>query len=123
MSTRAQIIIKDAETELWFYRHSDGYPETTGPSLKIFLDWLKKGLIRNNVSQTAGWLVILGAYEYGSIPVSYQIGIPSPEGWKVGAYEPCPPQRFGDIEYLYTVNLETQTIMVMDIATKKERFL
>ena len=30
MSTRANIIIKDARTTLYFYRHSDGYPECFG---------------------------------------------------------------------------------------------
>ena len=60
MSTRANIVIKDEYSELWFYRHSDGYPEGTLPTLTEFLDAVKAGLIRNNVSQAAGWLIIIG---------------------------------------------------------------
>lgn len=51
MSTRANIIVKDKHDTLWFYRHSDGYPEGTLPSLNKFLDMVKSGKIRDNVGQ------------------------------------------------------------------------
>ena len=43
MSTSASIIIKDKAIKLYFYRHSDGYPETTLTSLNKFLDKVKSG--------------------------------------------------------------------------------
>jgi len=64
MSTRAGVIIKDGHDELHFYRHSDGYPEGTLPTLEKFLNLVKEGKIRNNVDQAAGWLIIIGAEEY-----------------------------------------------------------
>ena len=121
MSTRAQIIITDGQDELWFYRHSDGYPEGTMPTLEKFLSWVKEGKIRNNVEQAAGWLVLIGAKEYSTELVSSSAGksewkekenlFEPPEGdrmtgWKCGAYEPCCPEMHGDIEYLYTVDLK-----------------
>lgn len=103
MSTRANIIIQSGDEKLWFYRHSDGYPEITEKSLEVFMGWLRSGLIRDNLGQASGWLIILGHTEYN-------VGaIPSDEsrpgmGWKVGAYEPTTGQH-GDIEYLYTIDL------------------
>jgi len=64
MSTRAGIIVKDGYDEIHFYRHSDGYPEGTLPTLEKFLDLVKKGFIRDNASQAAGWLIMIGADEY-----------------------------------------------------------
>ena len=64
MSTRASIIIKDEDEKLIFYRHSDGYPTGTMPTLNKFLELVKSGKIRDNVGQSAGWLIILGALEY-----------------------------------------------------------
>jgi hypothetical protein len=101
MSTRCQVVLKQGEKELWFYRHSDGYPEGVLPSLTKFVDWVREGKLRDNIGQNAGWLVVLGHDEYGS---------PSPDegekwrNWKVGAYEPCPClSEHGDIDYLYEV--------------------
>jgi hypothetical protein len=117
MSTRAQIIVKDEYGELWFYRHSDGYPECVRPQLEKLLKWVKEGRIRSNVEQAAGWLVIMGYQEY----LDYQKNSPPFEpatndntgmSWKVGAYEPCMPEEHGDIAYLYTVNLTEGTIKV-----------
>jgi hypothetical protein len=102
MSTRANIIIKDSfGDELWFYRHSDGYPEVTEKSLNKFVSWVDKGLIRNNTGQAAGWLIQLGHNEYkqGDTPV-----IDDFSGWKVGAYEPTQGLH-GDVEYVYTIDL------------------
>lgn len=113
MSTRAQIIIKDADDELWFYRHSDGYPEGTMPTLEVFLEYVKEGKIRDNVGQAAGWLVIIGHREYLDLDTEYA-GKPEPQktmmGWKVGSYEPCAPVQHGDIEHLYTIDLVTKEI-------------
>jgi hypothetical protein len=136
MSTRANVILKETykdsfgnekSEELFFYRHSDGYPEVTLQSLNIFMDWLKTKKIRNNLAQSAGWLVILGAIEYNSVPKFKTeepafkgakgygdittIEMPEDDGstWKVGAYEPT-TSIHGDIEYLYTINLTTKTL-------------
>ena len=132
MSTRANIIIKERfGHELWFYRHSDGYPEGTLPTLKKFLRWVKEGRIRDNAEQAAGWLIIIGAeeykdrhlnqnYPYGDNYIDYQGFIPSEPGpkemftWKVGAYEPAVGEH-GDIEYLYTVDLDTKQITYKEV--------
>lgn len=60
MSTRCNIIVKDGRDELIFYRHSDGYPEGAMPTLETFLALVKEGKVRSNVSQAAGWLILLG---------------------------------------------------------------
>jgi hypothetical protein len=125
MSTRAQVIITDESgDQLWFYRHSDGYPDGALPSLKQFITWVKEGKIRDNVEQAAGWLVMIGAKEYGkvhdwknntsrnkTIKELFEAG----EDWKVGAYEPSVPIEHGDIEYLYTLDLKSKTITYKDI--------
>lgn len=112
MSTRANILVKDKYDELWFYRHSDGYPEGAMPVLEKFLEWLKSGLIRDNVGQAAGWLILLGHREYDK-----QL-VPQVEdrylGWKVGSIEPTTAQH-GDIEWLYTIDLVTKTIDVKEV--------
>lgn len=108
MSTRANVIITGSYgDELIFYRHSDGYPSGTLPTLEKFLDYLKEGKIRDNVVQSSGWLVMLGNDEYGAGAA------PSGEifGWKVGAYEPTVGIH-GDIEYLYVIDLEAKTISI-----------
>lgn len=128
MSTRANIIIKDSfGDKLFFYRHSDGYPDGTMPTLNIFLDWVKSGKIRDNTSQSAGHLILLGAIEYGTIP-AFEKSAPlyegakekgkldtltAPSNWKVGAYEPTVGIH-GDIEYLYVIDLEKKTIDVIE---------
>lgn len=108
MSTRCQVIVKDEYSEVWLYRHSDGYPEVTKPSLEKFLSWVKDGKIRADAMQSAGWLVILGHQEYAEYRKATADG--SPGDWKVGAYEPCEPKEHGDIEYLYTVDLIKRTV-------------
>jgi len=121
MSTRANIKLTDNYDDvLWFYRHSDGYPSSTLPSLQIFVGWLNDGSIRGNVGQGGGWLIMAGAREYGTVR-NYEAGkvtetekiditIPI-EGWKVGAYEPTTDQH-GDIEYLYTIDMDKKTITI-----------
>ena len=92
------------------------------PTLNKFLDWVKEGKIRDNVEQSAGWLVLIGASEYDKMldptkhfeymkkptvlePIESKAGM----GWKCGAYEPCQCQH-GDIEYLYTIDLDKKEI-------------
>lgn len=129
MSTRCNVIIKDKFDELIFYRHSDGYPECTKPSLERFLKLVIDGTIRDNLGQAAGWLILLGAVEY-------QVMLPEwfpqahvkaynrdykktnivldelkPSDWQCGAYEPTTAIH-GDIQYLYVVDLETNTIHI-----------
>lgn len=106
MSTRANIVVTDNHTTLWFYRHSDGYPEGAMPLLEKFLDAVKSGAIRDNTSQAAGWLIVLGAQEYNE----YRTDIGD---WKVGNIEPTSGQH-GDIEYLYVINLKDKTIEIRD---------
>lgn len=110
MSTRANIVVKDQwGNKLWFYRHSDGYPEGALPLLAKFMQAVVNGEIRANVSQAAGHLIMLGAREYEGV---------YPQGcgmdWKVGAIEPTTAQH-GDIEYLYVLDLENKTIDVKTV--------
>lgn len=132
MSTRANIVLKESYSykaknglqreqtnELIFYRHSDGYPEGTLPTLNKFLEWLRKGKIRKDLSQSAGWLILLGAMEYDTIPkfktkdgyVRDTETITDPTDWKCGAYEPTTCIH-GDIDYLYEVDVVNCTVTV-----------
>jgi hypothetical protein len=126
MSTRCNIIIKDNRDQLIFYRHSDGYPDGALPTLKKFMQWVADGKIRSNVEQASGWLILIGAEEYGE-RYEKQPGSPGvyvkketltePDikddgmSWKCGAYEPS-VEIHGDIEYLYTLDLKNLTIRV-----------
>ncbi len=108
MSTRANIIIKDRNSKLYFYRHSDGYPECTMESLKGFCKMYNTQL-RSNVSQSAGWLILYGAVEYGFKGDLTDSSGNEFTGWKVGAYEPTTGIH-SDIEYLYIIDLEEGTL-------------
>jgi len=114
MSTRCNVLVKDKYSEQWFYRHSDGYPSVTAVSLQKFVNWLDKGIIRDNVSQGSSWLIIMGNTEY-SKDESRCTPEPSEEdecyGWKVGAYE-ITSCKHGDIEYLYTIDMHAKTVTV-----------
>ena len=123
MSTRSQVIIKDNIDEQWFYRHSDGYPSGNLPALYKFIKWFKQGKIRGNVEQSSGWLILIGAEEYGTMMDEKMQSIRKPtltepvgnnfESWKCGAYEICPcKRRHGDIEWLYTIDLSNETITI-----------
>lgn len=125
MSTRCNIIIKDEEDQLIFYRHSDGYPDGALPTLKKFMAWVKEGKIRDNVEQSSGWLILIGAKEYDSVYIGggkrelkTTLTEPDPadeiSGWKCGAYEPT-VSIHGDIEYLYTLDLQKLTITVQKV--------
>jgi len=130
MSTRANIIIRDGHDELIFYRHCDGYPEGILPSLNRFLDIVQRGKIRDNTGQAAGWLVLLGAIEYQTLPQgSFPEGHKSASNldttrvnsvldnlgndieWGCGAYEPT-TEIHGDIAYLYVIDLRTKRIHI-----------
>lgn len=105
MSTRANIKFVDEFGELWFYRHSDGYPEGTLPTLEKMVEGFKKGILRKNVEQSAGWLIVLGYQEYLE-PIGGRYS-----NWKVGAYEPA-AGRHGDIEFLYIFDLKESELRV-----------
>ena len=83
------------------------------PTLKIFLDLVKSGKIRNNPEQAAGWLIIIGNREYDSIfgwdGEKHEIKSFDVKDWKVGAYEPT-DDIHGDIEFLYEIDLDKKTI-------------
>lgn len=98
MSTRANIIIKDGKYKLYYYKHSDGYPEGTLPILNKFLDAVKSGDIRDNLSQACGWLTVFG---HEAMKDDYE--------WKVGWVEPTTGLH-GDVEYIYTIDLTAKTI-------------
>ena len=146
MSTRCNVVLQETwkfknekgeeETtteKIFFYRHSDGYPEGVRDTLLKFVDLINKKLIRNNPCQAGGWLIILGAQEYDYdwdydkepvyrnreskladyLPTKYEheyskYGI----GWKVGAYEPT-TDIHGDIEYLYTIDFSEFPVKCM----------
>jgi hypothetical protein len=118
MSTRANILLKDNHGgKLWFYQHSDGYPDGMLPTLEKFVKLLKDGIIRDNLGQAAGWLILFGAkqmaeYLEQSKYVDYNVKTIRSEpdskdsmyGWKAGFIEPTVGLH-GDIEYLYVINI------------------
>jgi len=133
MSTRASVKITDSfGDELWFYRHSDGYPEGTLPTLKIFCDWVREGRIRDNCGQACGWLILIGASEYSKVwrtvdgelkqvdkeTIMEPISGDSFMGWKCSSYEPATCAA-GDAEFLYTIDLDEKTISVECINSGK----
>ena len=136
MSTRANVIFTQSfsyrarnnrqvnrTVKQIYYRHHDGYPETVLPHLLKLTHWMRRGLIRRDTQQGSGWLMLFGIVEYQTIPPHettdnalgpvYGIveSIQEPKDWKVGAYEPTDSVH-GDINYLYTVDLVTLTILV-----------
>lgn len=143
MSTRCNVIIKDDIDKIIFYRHSDGYPEVTGESLKEFVKIYDNGA-RLCAMQSAGWLVIQGFQEYKTesydrktfkeyespilIDKNFKVSNYIKEkndgydGWKVGAYE-ITTQIHGDVEYIYTIDLVKKTLIVKDVHTKKSKKL
>lgn len=117
MSTRATIIVTDRYASLYFYRHSDGYPEGVEESLGRFCEMIKSGKIRNNINQAAGWLVVIGREEYlkGGY-LSEDAGM----AWKVGAYEPTNVVD-GFVEHVYTVDVRTGTYVHETINEYEDR--
>jgi len=109
VSTRANIVISDDQDELWFYRHSDGYPEGAQPMLDEFVKHVNAGHIRDNVEQASGWLIIMGHHEYDTRHAPEEFG--DGRDWKCGAIEPCTGQH-GDIEYLYRIDLSQKPVTI-----------
>jgi hypothetical protein len=127
MSTRANIEIKDSHESALFYRHSDGNPEETLPTLKLFMQYVADGEIRNNVAQAAGWLILIGAeerqkaYSYCKKTDKIETKIKTKKqslrpllDWRCGAYEPAQDMS-SDIEYLYILDLTKLTISVLEV--------
>jgi hypothetical protein len=118
MSTRANIVITDGEESLWFYKHSDGYPEGVMPILQKLLQWVNDDILRDNASQMSGWLILLGVLEYNNDTSCFErpfdINTFTPSKWKVGAYEPT-GGRHGDIAYLYTLDLSKRLISMQKV--------
>jgi len=147
MSTRANVVL--TETHVWeeksytenliFYKHSDGYPEGMMPTLEKFTDLMKDGVIRDNISQAGGWLIVLGAIEYQTLKEGLfpESGKPSyeqdnvkvieiletfiPNDWKVGSYEPT-TRIHGDIEYLYVIDMKEKEIKVYSVYSEEKKF-
>jgi hypothetical protein len=116
---------------LIFYKHSDGYPEGTLPLLNKLLKWVKDGRIRDNPSQAAGWLIIIGHREYANMVAQWRKADPSGtykghgsiltpgdkegHGWKVGSIEPTTCFH-GDIEYAYKIDLKAKKITYIKVS-------
>jgi hypothetical protein len=94
------------------------------------MSWVQEEKIRDNVEQAAGWLILIGAREYDEIytgegEIGYKkkpdLTVPGDKenhsGWQCGAYEfsTC---IHGDIEYLYTLDLNKLTIKVQKPVTR-----
>jgi hypothetical protein len=125
MSTRCNVVLKDYyqqngfvhEEKLHFYRHLDGYPSGVEETLTAFLNAVAKGVLRNNVGQSGGWLIILGALEYEvDQNAPFNADPDQMMGWKVGAYEPTLGLH-GDIEYLYEIDLMEPCITAFRVKT------
>ena|SRR3990167_5407432 len=109
MSTRANIIIKDARTTLYFYRHSDGYPEYCGKDLEKFVNNYSDNTYRDNVQQSAGHLIVRGYQEHNAAKAQYGSSYNKSFAWKVGNYEPTDTLHC-DVEYIYIIDLEHKTL-------------
>ena len=76
------------------------------------MEWVKAGRIRSNLSQAAGWLILLGNQEDGYsntlVPDSDKVS-----GWKAGAYEPAFLAAC-DADYTYVVDLATKDIRAFE---------
>lgn len=93
MATRSNILLQDEHTQLWFYRHWDGYPEGAMPLIAEFVRMVRDKKLRANPIQSGGMLILLGHKEYAEEDTG---------DWKVGSIEPTHCQHF-DIDYLYTI--------------------
>lgn len=118
MSTRALIILRDGRDTQYFYRHSDGYPDGVMPTLEKFMSYVRDKKTRDNVSQSAGWLIVVGMQEYanndfgrpdGSAPLNEAEPGGGVAGWKVGAYETTTTTNIG-ASYTYLLDLKSVTI-------------
>ena len=104
MSTRCNIVVRDGDDELWFYRHSDGYPESVLPDLEPLMERLREGSLRDNVSQFSGWLIVKGHEDFHKRH-------PGWADWKVGNYEPATGPDM-DAAYVYEIDLRSKELTV-----------
>ena len=114
MATRAIVALYGAaiENPVLLYRHYDGYPANVAEDLEWFCKHIRDGVIRNNGSQAAGWLVLRGSRHNvlaEHVGRSFEVDLDCPSGeesdrWKASLYEPitCVPT---DIEYLHVVDV------------------
>ena len=112
ISTHATIIITDGIDRLYFYKHCDGYPDGTLPALLEFLNRIKTERIRNNATQAAGWLVVMG-HEESKQASHYPL-------WKVGAYEPTTGVNQYS-EFVYTVHVQELYIAYAHYGNEEEK--
>lgn len=122
MSTRANVIITDGDDTLIFYRHSDGYPDCTGADLLEFVEGYQDRSMRNNATQSAGWLIVRGAFEYANQKTHTPVKTAALNGhisgfefrneWKVGAYEPA-ARLSSDVEFIYVIDLKAYTLTTL----------
>lgn len=108
MATRANIVVKEGNRKLWFYKHNDGYPEGTLPLLEPLMKRLEEGSLRNNLSQFSGWLILAGHDEFVYDGTYQSSGM---YAWKCGSIEPT-TSKHADIEYLYTIDLDKKSLKV-----------
>lgn len=114
MSTRANVKITDGSQTIWLYRHSDGYPSATGIDVAEFCMGYVTEKMRTDPMQSAGWLIVRGNLELN------KDGRSSYASWKVGHYEPT-DQKHGDIEWLYTIDLDRMEFIVQESNGETER--
>ncbi|MFA7660850.1 MAG: hypothetical protein WCX60_06605 [Anaerovoracaceae bacterium] len=128
MSTRANIIVKDGYDKLFFYRHSDGYPEGVYDTITQFMQLVDSGRIRKNVPQASGWLIMLGAKEYGTSLETLMSNDKQHYDWKIGSYEPT-TEIHGDIEFLYVIDIDSKRehaecyVLTNDFDSWEDRYL
>ena len=114
MGTRANVVLSDGDGVMSFYKRCDGYPSETMPTLEKFMDLVKSGKIKDNVLESSGWLILLGADE-----------IKDNEGddWKDRV--PCVP--YGDsqlnheasaYQFSYGLNADIMYLYVVDLVAK-----
>lgn len=99
MSTRANVKIFDRHNALYFYQHSDGYPDGLGAWLKrcLSLDKVKQHI--NDIEYLAGVLIMEYNEDYFKKNLSFPDLVPA-----VGIH--------GDESYFYEVNSETLELKI-----------
>jgi len=132
MSTRCNIILEETnnnnEFQIWLYRHSDGYPSGVFPTLSKFIQYMLDGFIKKDISQSSGWLILLGIREHLEIinddgyDIEYIFSPVRREDWEVGNYI-VTSGIHGDIEYLYALDYTKQTITINDIKMTWRQFI
>lgn len=94
MSTRANIVLLELGNKIWLYHHCDGYPSYLGDLLGKYL---------NRVVKQTG--------RFATDIANELIKCDSVLGTDDDGFE-LTNDRHGDIEYLYSINLETRTLTV-----------